>query len=116
MSKNVTDANEAARIAYRAQTGRFDASRPNLSNTPKGDIVNPMQEAKAVEMVAGKKYLMVINVPRNVEHSKLEAIQRSVPVYDEYFRARGIDLTLMITDEAIQLYELEGACPNPSSV
>lgn len=130
-----TDADEAARIAYNrtdwpgsesfhpehlrsvhgATSGRFSSAQPNESNKPKGRIINPMEEAKAVEMVAGKKYIMVINVPRNLERARMDALQNSVPVYDEYFRARGIDLTLMVTDEPIQIYELEGACPTPKS-
>jgi len=76
-----------------------------------GKLIDPLTEKAAIEIVPGKKYLMVVLVPRGASKEKLVAIQNSTPIYDAYFKHQGIDMTLMVTDEPLQIYELEGTCP-----
>jgi hypothetical protein len=87
-------------------TGRFDSSKPNNSNTPKElREVNPMQAKEATEIVPGKKYLMVIKPGKLTRDAHLRLVN-SAPVFEECFKARGIDMTFMVSEFETELYEL----------
>jgi hypothetical protein len=105
-----------SKAALGARTGRFDSSKPNQGNTPQSDTGNrllnkilPTPPKAATEIVPGKKYLLVIK-PGRITQEAHEQLCNSAPVFEEYFKARGIDMTFLVSEfDTTELYELEPA-------
>jgi hypothetical protein len=82
-----------------------------LTNIPEdAKQLEAMVPRPAVEMVNGKKYLMIFQFAQPLAEELFARLRESTPAYEEYFRAHGIDVTVMIVSPpmSVQLYELEG--------
>jgi len=72
--------------------------------------LDAMVPKAAVEMVAGKKYLMVFEFEAPLSEELFAHLRESTPAYEAYFKSHGIDVTVLINSKPtrVVLYELEG--------
>lgn len=82
-----------------AKTGKLTEQFP-------GTKLVPLEPKHGIEVVPGKKYLVVIKT-KNAPRAEVEVLCNSAPILQEYFLQRGIDLTFMVADQELEVYELD---------
>jgi hypothetical protein len=63
-----------------------------------------MEPVSAVEIVPGKKYLLIIK--DKLDGQMRDAFREAAPTYESYLKERGIDLTIILNAYESDLYEL----------
>jgi hypothetical protein len=86
-------------------TNRNDRISENFNPEPESRKAIELNPKVGVEMVEGKKYLLVVDVS-HVSPEDLDKFSHAAPLYEAAFKARGIDVTFLATPWVTKIYEL----------